>query len=292
VLLNATSGALTKTTYKFAGGVYTTPAATDKAVPGDYQNTGGIAQFALYRPSTGQWFVRDKTTGNPVLFASGVGGVAGDIPVQADFDGIGRTEPAVYRPSTGQFIVFNPTAPVGSQITSRKLTYPTGFSFQAADVPAALDYDGDGKLDLAVYRPSTGNLFINYSSTNQAVFSPQGTVNADIPPQTPLTFRVSTIQGTTGTTVIPAATGTATTAPKSTTIIPAAVSIKIKSAVAKVAPHSTAKAKATPHSKVKVVINHNSHKPAALHTNAKTKATPADHALASLGNAVKGRFIV
>ena len=55
----------------------------------------------MYRPSTGQWFVRG---GNPGVVTWGA---VGDVPVPADYDGDGRTDMAVYRPSTGQWFVRN-----------------------------------------------------------------------------------------------------------------------------------------------------------------------------------------
>ena len=50
--------------------------------------------IAVFRPSTGTWFVR--TAAPPSAW-----GIAGDIPVPGDYDGNGTTDIAVYRPSTG-----------------------------------------------------------------------------------------------------------------------------------------------------------------------------------------------
>ena len=37
------------------------------------------------------------------------------------------------------------------------------------DIPLAADFDGDGRTDLTVYRPSDGGWFIRYSSLGYAV---------------------------------------------------------------------------------------------------------------------------
>jgi hypothetical protein len=39
-----------------------------------------------------------------------------------------------------------------------------------ADVPVLGDYDGDGKIDIAVYRPATGGWYILRSSANFTTF--------------------------------------------------------------------------------------------------------------------------
>ena len=60
-------------------------------------NADGIADIALYRPSTSQWFIRNL--GSVQL------GQPGDIPVPGAYSGGGFQLPLVFRPSTGQWIV-------------------------------------------------------------------------------------------------------------------------------------------------------------------------------------------
>ncbi len=57
---------------------------------------------AVYRPSTGTWFVRNQ-------FAVGFGEL-NDIPVPGDYNGDGVADLAVYRPSSGQWFVRNQLA--------------------------------------------------------------------------------------------------------------------------------------------------------------------------------------
>ena len=65
-------------------------------MPADYDGDGKM-DLAIYRPSTGQWFVRSQFA---VPLAT-----AGDVAVPADYNGDGVTDVAVYRPSTGQWFV-------------------------------------------------------------------------------------------------------------------------------------------------------------------------------------------
>jgi hypothetical protein len=58
------------------------------------------ADLAVYRPTTGTWYVKESST-NYTTYLAQQWGVSTDIPVTGDFDGDGKTDLAVYRPSTG-----------------------------------------------------------------------------------------------------------------------------------------------------------------------------------------------
>ena len=117
----------------------------DAAVPADFDGDGRL-NYAVYRPSTGQWFA---------LGAGGTGVIAFgapdlDLPYPADYDGDGKADIAVYRPTTGEWFVLGSRAGFGT----------LRFGIGGLDVAVPADYDGDGKADIAVYRPTTGEWFV------------------------------------------------------------------------------------------------------------------------------------
>jgi hypothetical protein len=97
-------------------------------------NNGGATDRSFFVDGT--WKVQGETN---VSY-----GLAGDIPVPADYNGDGITDRAVWRPSTGEWFANGTTTVYG----------------QAGDIPVPADYTGDGKVDYAVFRPSTGDWYI------------------------------------------------------------------------------------------------------------------------------------
>lgn len=123
------------------------------------------ADLAVWRPSgedvTGEWIV--LSMGEAVTIDTY--GEPGDIPVQGDYDGDGKTDFAYYRPDEDLVnnIWYTKYSSDGSEHTVG--------SSQFGNVPAQADYDGDGKTDLATFK-SIGHTWTIIYSSNGATPAP------------------------------------------------------------------------------------------------------------------------
>jgi uncharacterized repeat protein (TIGR01451 family) len=127
----------------------------------------GKTDVAIWRPSTGVWWVVRSSDGAGVQTHWGV---QGDIPVPGDYDGDGKTDVGIWRPSTGEWWVI--------RSSDDSLLHAT-WGVQG-DIPVLGDYDGDGKTDLGIWRPSTGEWWIIRSSDGSILHTTWG-VQGDIP---------------------------------------------------------------------------------------------------------------
>jgi hypothetical protein len=134
----------------------------------------GKTDVAVWRPSTGVWFILKSSDGDYVTPTWGVGVLPyNDVPVPADYDGDGKTDVAVWRPSSGTWWILR-----GSDGSNVALVWGAGVP-PYNDVPVPADYDGDGKTDVAVWRPSSGTWWILKSSDGSNVALVWG---AGVPP--------------------------------------------------------------------------------------------------------------
>ena len=140
----------------------------DVPKPGRYETTSTlgirfpVSSFTVWRPSDGTWFVQNVANG---AIATRVFGSIGDVPVPADYNSDLRTDLAVWRPSTGTWFILNSSL-IGATSGPNMRTQQWGLP---GDVPVPRDYDRDGIVDLAVWRPSEGNWYIIRSTDGAGV---------------------------------------------------------------------------------------------------------------------------
>jgi hypothetical protein len=118
-------------------------------------NAAPPADLAIWRPSSGQWWVMGGTGSQQVNFTWGM---TGDVPVPGDYDGDGKTDFSIFRPSSNTWWVMK----------SSDNTYYSNTFGAGGDKVAQADYDGDGKTDCAVFRPADTNWYILQSGSGQS----------------------------------------------------------------------------------------------------------------------------
>lgn len=153
----------------------------------------GKTEIAVFRPSTGVWYLLDSIAGN---YRSLQWGQNGDVPLFNHWDDDDRPDYTVVRPSTTIWHTFrsfdNSYTPVqwglsgdipltmnefknGATYCYQASFRPAngtwfirgagipGFQFgQSGDVPLVADFDGDGTDEAAVFRPSNGVWYIGH----------------------------------------------------------------------------------------------------------------------------------
>jgi hypothetical protein len=138
--------------------------ATDIAMAGKW-NARGNHRIAVFRPKTGYWHVDRNADGNfgncrieACIYLKTFR--AGDLPVIGDWTGNGITQVGLFRPSTGQWFI-NRT---GNRLWDgcRRELCIESFGTDG-DIPVSGDWDGSGRSSIGVWRPSTGQWFLDYN---------------------------------------------------------------------------------------------------------------------------------
>ncbi len=149
----------------------------DFVAPGDYDGDGK-ADFVVQRNNGGgqaRFWMNQTTAG----ISSVVFGTPTDVIVPGDYDGDGKTDLAVVRGVGGQYNWF-----VRPSSTGAISGGPTAvFGSSATDFTAQGDYDGDGKTDIGIWRPSAvpGESIFWYSGSTSGAFGVPFGQNGDYP---------------------------------------------------------------------------------------------------------------
>lgn len=126
----------------------------------------------LFRPSNNTWFRQSVSAG---AFSAIRWGMAGDVPVAADYDGDEIKDVAVWRPANGRWYISRSSDgnlmifTLGAGEIDKKQN--NGLTAAITVVPVPADYDGDGLADIAIWEPDSGIWRILYSING---FKPEG----------------------------------------------------------------------------------------------------------------------
>lgn len=137
-----------------------------------------VEDLVIFRPDQGLWAIQLSSASGTVIFKQW--GLPGDFPITGDYSGDGVAELVVWRPTDGNWYMCLSEQNFDCSAVGGNAIYQFGLP---GDRPLKADYDRDGILDLAVWRPSEG-LFIYQSSRSNEVSVTQWGLPTDIPIQT------------------------------------------------------------------------------------------------------------
>jgi hypothetical protein len=137
-------------------------------------NAAPPADLAVWRGLTGVWYVMGGTNSAQTFFQWGA---SSDKPAPGDYDGDGKTDFSIFRPSGGEWWIVK-----SSDSTTYAMQFGVGCppAGTNCDQIAQADFDGDGKTDAAVFRPTNGTWYILPSSGGSYYGVPYG-LSTDIP---------------------------------------------------------------------------------------------------------------
>jgi len=125
----------------------------------------GNADVAVYRHSTGEWFIR-RSSNNQLMYVAWGCPTCDDIPASANYTSASSADVAVYRYSTGVWYIRR-----SSDGSLMQLAWGAPV---LGDVPVPANYSETGRADIAVYRASTGEWYIRRASDGSLMYVPWG----------------------------------------------------------------------------------------------------------------------
>ncbi len=140
----------------------------DMAVVGKWDSNGND-RIGTFRPSSGYWYLDKNGDGHfDGCKIDGCGHLAiylsGDLPVVGDWSGMGITQLGLYRPSTGEWFLDSNGNGLWNGCKKDRCV---SFFGTKGDLPISGDWDGAGKSKIGVFRPSTGEWFLDYNGDGQ-----------------------------------------------------------------------------------------------------------------------------
>ncbi len=155
-------------------GYYSLLSTNDQALAFDY-NGDGKQDLFLYRPGQGAaWVIRSSgDTFAPAYMNSptspGIGGYnmysTSDTALALDYDGDGKQDLFLYRPGSGNAWVIRSNGDGSFPAVFASSNGIAGYDMlSASDRALVLDYNGDGKQDLFLYRPGAGAAWVARSN--------------------------------------------------------------------------------------------------------------------------------
>ena len=144
-------------TLTIAGLTFTVTQAGRLTSPGDIDGDG-LGDLIVWRPNIGTWFSLTSTSGYSYAAARHQqwgNQAAGDTPLLGDLDGDGASDLIVWRASTGTWFWLTSGTGYNPAAAGMKQWGDSGLG----DQPFLADIDGDRKMDLVLWRASTGTWY-------------------------------------------------------------------------------------------------------------------------------------